>query len=222
MRDDPRYQPCDGDAGLTSPGGPHDPRQHAPAAQRNLAPILAVLSRVLPAAGTVLEVASGTGEHAVGFARELTGLIWQPSDIDARMRRSIDAHARAAGLGNIRPAVALDTSDRPWPVTAADAVVCINMVHISPWSATRGLLAGAGALLVRGAPLVIYGPFRRDGRHSAESNARFDQSLRARDPAWGVRDVADVAAEAETQGLSLAEVAEMPANNLTLVLRRAP
>ena len=193
----------------------------APAAARNGAAILDVLRTVLPPVGTVLEVASGTGEHAVRFAAALPALAFQPSDPDPRGLASIRAHARAAGLPNLLPPVALDAAAAVWPVGRAEAVLCINMIHIAPWTAAEGLLAGAARLLARGAPLVLYGPFRIGGAHTAESNARFDADLRMRDAAWGVRDLEAVAAAAGGHGLHLAERIAMPANNLAVVLRKA-
>ncbi len=196
------------------------PRRVAPAAARNRDPILAVLRGVLPASGLVLEVASGSGEHVVHFAAALPGLTFQPSDPDPGARASIDAWAAEAGLDTIRPAVALDAAAPGWPVAAADAVLCINMVHIAPWAATEGLMRGAAAILPPGAPLVLYGPYRRDGAHTAPSNAAFDADLRARNPAWGIRDLEAVAELAAAQGFGTPAVTPMPANNLTLVFRR--
>lgn len=216
---DPRYHSSDGNAGLRGSDQAGDPRLYAPAAQRNREPILEVLSRVLPGSGTVLELASGTGQHAVWFAQHLRPLVWQPSDADADMRRSIDAHAHFAGVRSIRPALAIDVTSRPWPIDSANAAVCINLLHISPWAATEGLFAGCAEVLPTGAPLAVYGPFKRDGQHTAESNARFDESLRHSDPAWGVRDVQDVAT-AGRNAFALEEVVDMPANNLVLVFRR--
>ncbi|ATR19956.1 Hypothetical protein RMHFA_03018 [Roseomonas mucosa] len=201
--------------------GAEDARRHAPAAERNREPILAVLRRHLPAEGLVLEVASGTGQHAVHFAEALPGLVFQPSDPDPSARASIDAWAAASGLPNLRPALELDASGgRNWPTLRAAAVLCINMIHISPWAATLGLMAGAARVLPPGGVLVLYGPYRRDGVETAPSNEAFDRSLRLRDPAWGLRRLEDVTAEAERQGLRRQEVAEMPANNLCLVFRR--
>ncbi len=199
-----------------------DLRLFAPATQRNRVPILDVLMRVLPARGLALEVASGTGEHALWFAQNLRPLVWQPSDPDPEMRESILSHCRGAELASLRPPLDLDTTRRPWPIVEADAVVCINLVHIAPWSATLGLLEGAAAILPPEGPLFLYGPFQRNGGHTAESNAHFDSSLRSRNPEWGVRALEDIAAEAESFGLSLAEVVEMPANNLSVVFRRRP
>jgi SAM-dependent methyltransferase len=188
----------------------------APAAERNRDPILAVLRRVLPDRGTVLEIASGTGQHAVSFARALTGLRWQPSDPSAEARDSIEAWRAEAS--NVLPPLALDAAAEAWPIDRADAVVCINMIHIAPWSACVGLLRGAGRVLPPGGVLVLYGPYKRGGAHTAPSNEAFDRDLRVRDPAWGVRDVDDVAAEARAHGLAVREIVQMPANNLTLVL----
>lgn len=197
---------------------PDDARRHAPATERNRLPILDVLRRVLPATGTVLEVASGTGQHAVFLAQALPGLVWQPSDPDPELRASIAAWRAAAGPANLRDPLALDAADAGWPVERADAVVCINMIHIAPWEAALGLFAGAARLLGAGAPLVLYGPFRQDGRHTSPGNAAFDDGLKARNPAWGVRDLGEV--ERAATGFALAETIGMPANNLTVVLRR--
>ena len=195
-------------------------KQHAPAAARNRDPILAVLRRVLPArpGALVLEVASGTGQHAVHFAQALPHLHWQPTDLDPAALASIAAWVQEAGLSNLRAPQPLDVRGA-WPVDRADALFCANMVHISPWACTLGLLEGAARLLDVGAPLVLYGPYRRGGAHTAPSNAAFDESLRARDPAWGVRDLEAVVDHA--RGFALEEVVQMPANNLTVVLRRS-
>jgi len=192
---------------------------YAPAVARNREPIGAVLARVLPPSGTVLEVASGTGEHAVHWATRFPHLTWQPSDPDPAARRSIVAHARVEGLPNLRPPLALDAAAPDWPIRRADAVLCINMIHIAPWSATPGLMAGAARLLPPGGALILYGPFREDGVPLAPGNAGFDADLRARDPAWGLRDLTAVARIAEARGLPLAERIAMPANNLALVFR---
>lgn len=199
----------------------NDARRHAPATLRNRDPILEVLRRTLPRRGRVLEIAAGSGEHAVFFAAALTGLEWQPTDPDPANLESIQAWMRDTGVGNVAEPLALDVTRQPWPVGPADAVLCINMIHIAPWSATVGLMEGAAALLPPGAPLILYGPFRRGGRHTAASNEAFDASLRARDPAWGVRDLEAVAREAEGRGLALEEEVEMPANNLILLFRKA-
>ena len=198
-----------------------DPRRFAPAAARNRDPILDAVRPHLPPTGLVLEVASGSGEHVIHFAGALPGLVFQPSDPDADARASIDARAAGSGLANIRPALAIDATAPGWPITAADAVVCINMIHIAPWAAAEGLVRAAAALLPPGAPLILYGPYRRDGAHTAPSNAAFDADLRARNPSWGVRDLEAVAALAATHGFGAPSVTEMPANNLTVVFRRA-
>jgi SAM-dependent methyltransferase len=187
---------------------------------RNREPILAVLRRVLPRQGTVLEIASGTGEHAVHFARALPGLLWQPSDIDPAALASIAAHRAAAGIASLAPPIVLDAAAGAWPLARAEAVVAINLVHISPWRVTQGLIAGAGRLLPAGGVLALYGAFREGGRHTAPSNAAFDAALRARDPQWGVRNVEEVRALAAAHLLELAERVAMPANNLTVVFRR--
>ena len=198
-------------------------RRHAPAALRNRDPILAALKRHLPARGAVLEVASGTGEHAVHFAAALPHLVFRPSDPDPDARASIDAWAEGAGLSNLRAALDLDVTAPDWEravAGGADAVLCVNMVHIAPWAATGGLMRGAARLLLADGMMCLYGPFRRDGRHTAPSNAAFDAQLRASDPAWGVRDLEAVAAEAAARGFAAPAVEEMPANNLFVAFRR--
>jgi hypothetical protein len=198
-----------------------DDRRSAPHVARNAGPIAEVLKEVLPARGLVLELASGTGEHSLHFAREFPTLLWQPSDAEPAALRSIEAWRADSGLFNLLPAISLDVRAAEWPVAAADAILAINMVHISHWAATQGLMRGAGRLLTAGAPLYLYGPFRQAGVDTAPSNAAFDESLKARDCEWGLRDVGDIAAEAERNGFNLALVAPMPANNLSLVFRRA-
>ncbi len=185
---------------------------------RNSEPILAVLKRVLPKNGLVLEVASGSGEHGAYFAGALPRLDWQPSDRDGQALASIDAH-RLAGPPNLRPAVMLDAMSARWPVLAADAIVCINMIHISPWAACEGLMAGARRTLPAGGVLYLYGPYKQGGCHTAPSNAAFDESLKSRDPAWGVRELNDVVALADRYGFEHSETVEMPANNLSVVFQ---
>lgn len=197
-----------------------DPRRHAPATERNREPILAILREVLPPNGIVLEVASGTGEHAIHFARALPGLVWRPSDPDPAALASIRAWAENARLPNLRPPLLLDASAAEWPIDAADAILCINMVHISPWEATVGLLRQSSKMLPVGGPLVLYGPYFQKGVETAPSNLAFDESLRARDSRWGLRQLEDVVALAEGLGLHLEAVHSMPANNLTIVLRK--
>jgi len=194
----------------------------APAVARNRDPILAVLREVLAAPGTVLEIASGSGEHAVHFASALPHLVWQPTDPDDEARRIIAAHAARAQLPNLLPPLELDAAAAAWPVERADAIVSINMIHIAPWRAAEGLMAGAGRLLAPGAPLYLYGPYRQHGRHTAPSNAAFDESLKARDPEWGVRDLDEVAELADRHGLALQRTVAMPANNLSVIFRRNP
>lgn len=191
-------------------------RRHAPATLRNRMAIADVLREVLPRSGTVLEIASGSGEHAAYFAGEFPALAWQPSDPDSAALTSIAAWCE--GIENVLPPLDLDAAVSAWPVSEADAVVCINMLHISPWEATLGLMTGAGRVLARGAPLILYGPFLRDDVPTAPSNLAFDESLRARDPAWGIRSIAAVAAAGT--GFTLERAIEMPANNLMLVFRR--
>jgi SAM-dependent methyltransferase len=199
---------------------PEDHRRSAPHVARNAEPIADVLRELLPERGLVLEVASGTGEHVLHFAREFPKLLWQPSDPEPSALRSIEAWRAEAGLFNLLPAISLDARAAEWPVERADAVLAINMVHISPWSATAGLMRGAGRLLAPGAPLYLYGAYRRAGIETAPSNEAFDESLKARDPEWGLRDLDDVAAEAGRHGLALERVVEMPANNLSVVFRK--
>ncbi|MGU7774612.1 DUF938 domain-containing protein [Burkholderia sp. MR1-5-21] len=203
---------------------PADPslRLSAPAAERNRGPILDVLRRVLPASGDVLEIASGTGQHVVHFAAGLPGLRWQPSDPDARARLSIAAWIAHAGVPNVRAPLAFDVRDAVWPFAVLDAIVCINMIHISPWTCAEALFAGASRVLRPGGVLVLYGPYRREGRHTAPSNEAFDAQLRSRDPSWGVRDLETVVALGLDRGLDCIEVVEMPANNLSVVFRRLP
>lgn len=195
-------------------------QRHAPATQRNRDPILDVLRTVLPPSGLVLEVASGTGEHAVHFSRNLPGLHWQPSDPSSDALASIAAWRDAEGPENLLPPLMLDAAAAAWPVARADAVVCINMIHISPWEATEGLMRGAARLLDSGAPLVLYGPFRRQGHPIEPGNAAFDEDLRRRDSRWGLRLLEDVTALAAGEGLAFERFVEMPANNLSVVYRR--
>jgi SAM-dependent methyltransferase len=204
---------------VLGPGG-GDPRRSAPHVVRNAEPIAEVLREVLPERGLVLEIASGTGEHALHFARAFQALTWQPSDPDAVALASIAAWREAAGAANLLAPVQLDAAAESWPVAAADAILCINMVHISPWTATQGLMRGAGRLLASGAPLVLYGPYRRAGAATAPSNEAFDASLKSRNPEWGLRALEAVEAEAARNGLRFERLFEMPANNVTLVFRR--
>jgi len=194
-----------------------DNRLHAPSTQRNKAAIAAVLAGWLPAAGAVLEVASGTGEHAVHFAAAFPGLAWQPSDPDPQHRRSIAAHRQAEGTANLLPPLDLDVTRPDWLLQAeVDAMVCCNMIHIAPWAAAEGLLAGAGRHLKPGGGLYLYGPFLQPGVATAPSNLAFDASLRAQNPAWGLRHLDDVARLAAANGLAAPLVEAMPANNLSL------
>ena len=187
------------------------------AAERNKGPITDVLARVLPKRGVVLEIASGTGQHVMHFARALPDLAWQPSDSDAELRDSIAMRAREERLANVKPPIDLDVTRLPWPLRSADAVVCINMIHVAPWSATSSLFEGAKALLPPQHVLFLYGPYRRFGGHTSESNAKFDSDLRAQDPGWGLRDLEAVSEVAARAGFALAEIVEMPANNFSLV-----
>jgi SAM-dependent methyltransferase len=194
----------------------------APAAERNKEPILQVLGPLLPESGTVLEIASGTGQHAVHFAAAHPALKWQPSDADEDARECIFSWIEESTLANVAPPLDLDVLREPWPIESAEAVVCINMIHISPWTAAEALLKGAGRILSPGGLLFLYGPYRRGGRHTAPSNEAFDASLRKQNPEWGVRDMEAVVGVAVGAGLMLADVVSMPANNFSLILRRAP
>jgi len=200
------------------PGDDPSARKHAPATARNREPIAEILQEELPVTGTVLEVASGSGEHCAFFAGLFPGHVWQPSDPDPGALASIASWC--AGLENVAQPIALDAAAAEWPVARADAVLCINMVHISPWEATLGLLAGAGRLLAKGAPLILYGPYRRAGVETAPSNEAFDESLKARDPRWGLRWAEEVDAAAAPHSFRRTRLAEMPANNLMLVYRK--
>ncbi len=202
-------------------GSAVDARRFAPATQRNRGPILEVLRSVLPTEGCVLEIASGTGEHAVWFAQALPALIFRPSDPDAVNRASSEAWIAHARLPNVRAPLALDAMDPGWILPEPPvALVCINMIHISPWAATLGLMRNAAAALSSAGVLYLYGPFKRGGVHTAPSNAEFDASLRVRDDSWGVRDLESVVALADGSGFELAQVSTMPANNLSVVFRR--
>lgn len=204
--------------GPWTPGdGGADAKRHAPATLRNRDAIAAVLADWLPPSGTVLEVASGSGEHAVHFAAAFPHLVWQPSDPDPDALTSIAAWSAEAGVPNVAVPAILDASARDWPIEAANAILCINMVHISPWAATLGLFAGASRLLSAGAPLILYGPYLEADVPTAESNLAFDASLRARNSEWGLRDLDSVKAAAAEAGLSFAERRAMPANNLMLL-----
>ena len=201
-----------------------DRRRYAPAAARNREPIRAALEPYLPRQGLLLEIASGSGEHVVHLAAAAaaagSALEFQPTDPDPDARASIDAWVLALGLDNVRPALALDASSSSWPVASADVILCINMIHIAPWQAAVGLIAGAGRVLGAQGTFFLYGPFRRDWQHTAPSNARFDADLRRQDPAWGVRDLEAVAALAAAAGFAPPIVESLPANNLAVIFRR--
>jgi cyclopropane fatty-acyl-phospholipid synthase-like methyltransferase len=200
-----------------------DGARASPSTARNREPILTVLQRVLPPQARVLELASGAGEHAVFVASAMPEITWQPSDPDAEARASIAEWIKAEALTNVLFPVEIDVRSDDWGVedeAPFDALVAINMIHISPWEATLALTRGAGRLLREGGVLFTYGPYKRDGAHTAQSNEAFDESLRARDSRWGVRDVADVESAARENGLQLREIVEMPANNLSLVFEK--
>jgi hypothetical protein len=197
-----------------------DDRQYAPATVRNRDFILDVLRDVLPKAGVILEIASGSGEHVVHFAKNLPSLVFQPSDPDADARLSVAAWVKATGVSNVRAPVALDVSEPVWPIAAADGIICINMIHISPWEATLGLMRRGAAILPPGSPLYLYGPYLREGIATAPSNQAFDRSLRDRNPNWGLRELEVVAATAQSARFSAPVITEMPANNLSVVFRR--
>jgi hypothetical protein len=197
-----------------------DARRFAPATLRNRDPILDLLRTTLPSSGVVLEVASGSGEHIMYFARQLPNLAWQPSDPSPAARASIAAWGADERLTNVRPPINLDAACDPWPVDHADAIICINMIHISPWEATEGLMRAAGQLLKRDSPLFLYGPFRRPGRPLELGNHNFDLDLQARDPGWGLRNLDDVIGCAAGQALGFERLVEMPANNLSVIFRK--
>ena len=197
-----------------------DVRETAPSAERNKQPILEVLERVLPPRGLVLEIGSNTGQHVAHFAKALPDLIFQPSEMDAQKHPSIVAWAGHEQLINVRPPVAFDVTRLPWPVRTADAVLCLNVIHIAPWEATLALMRGSGDILPPDGVLVTYGPYRRGGAHTAPSNETFDTSLKSRNPLWGVRDMEEVVAVANDNRLDFEEAVSMPANNFTLVFRR--
>jgi SAM-dependent methyltransferase len=197
-----------------------DRRLYFPHVARNREPILEILQRVLPRQGLVLEIASGGGEHAAYFASNLPGLRWQPTDANSEMFESIAAHRAAIGVANLLLPLHLDVTSARWPVERADAMVSCNMIHIAPWAATEGLIAGAGRTLPRGGPLYLYGPYKIDGRHTAPSNQDFDARLRAQNPIWGVRDLTNVSDLAKRYGLARSETVPMPANNLSVIFRR--
>ncbi|HET9426968.1 MAG TPA: DUF938 domain-containing protein [Allosphingosinicella sp.] len=195
-------------------------KQSSPAAGRNREPIAEVLREILPGRGLILEIASGTGEHAAFFAEAFPKLLWQPTDAEPAALRSIEAWRAESGLFNLLPPISLDVRGAHWPVTEADAILCINMVHISPWPATIGLLRGAGRLLPPGAPLYLYGPYFQKEVKTAPSNLAFDSDLKARNPEWGLRNLDTVVEEAGAHGFELDRVVQMPANNLSVVLRK--
>ena len=197
-----------------------DARRYAPSVARNKDAIAAVLARHLPASGFVLEIASGSGEHAMHFASAFPGLTFQPSDPSEEARDSIQAWRAATPLPNVLPPLDLDVTAQHWPIAHADVLTCINMIHIAPWAATLGLMQGAARLLPKGGILFLYGPYRRHGKHTAPSNAEFDASLRERDPSWGVRDLEAVAAAATATGFAAPLIEAMPANNFALIFQR--
>ena len=198
----------------------NDPRQYAPATLRNRDFIVGVLRDVLPTKGVILEIASGSGEHVVHFARNFPNLFFQPSDREPDALQSVAAWVKAMGVTNVRAPMVLDVSQSPWPIASADGIICINMVHISPWEATLGLVRGAAAILPPTAPLYLYGPYKREGFATAPSNQAFDRSLSDRNPTWGLRDLEAVAAVAQSVGFLVPTITEMPANNLSVVFRR--
>ena len=200
-----------------------DQRMFSPSAARNVAPILAILQRILPSSGSVLEIGCGTGEHVVSFAEAMPQLTWCPSDPDPQSRASASSWVRYTGLTNVCAPLDIDVCASTWGVeqdAPFEAIISLNMVHIAPWSASLGLFAGAGRLLRAGALLILYGPFTRDGAHNAPSNAAFDVSLKARNQSWGLRDIADLERLGEVSGLVLRETIEMPANNRMLVFAK--
>ncbi len=197
-----------------------DARRFAPAVARNKTAITEALARHLPATGLVLEIASGSGEHALHFAAHFPALTFQPTDPDAAALASIAAWRAEAQLANLLPPLALDVMADAWPVPKADAVLCINMIHIAPWEATVALIRGAARVLPRDGILFLYGPFKQGGTQTSPSNAEFDASLRAQDARWGVRDLEAVAEIASAAGYAAPVMEAMPANNLSVIFRR--
>ena len=197
-----------------------DARRYAPSAARNRDAILMILTSHLPEYGRVLEVASGSGEHTMHIAAAHPKLTFQPSDPDPDGRASIDAWTHHLGLTNVAPAIELEVTKSVSPSIKADVVICINMIHIAPWSATVGLMRNAAKVLPTGGLVYLYGPYRRNGEHTSPSNAAFDADLNARNPAWGIRDLEAVATLAIDHGFSASNIEAMPANNLSLFLRR--
>lgn len=197
-----------------------DPRRYAPATERNREAILAVLRDILPQMGTVLEIASGSGEHVVHFAKAFSALMFQPSERTAELLSSIAAHSGDSGLKNINPALHLDALVHPWKIDTADAAYNCNMIHIAPWRVAEGLMSGLGQVLKPDAPFLLYGPFKINGLHTAPSNASFDESLKAMDPSYGIRDLETVTELAADHALELVDRIEMPANNQSLVFRK--
>ncbi|MGB0630315.1 MAG: DUF938 domain-containing protein [Alphaproteobacteria bacterium] len=195
--------------------------RHFPATARNREAIADVLAGILPETGTVLEIGSGSGEHAVYFSDKFPHLTWQPSDPDPLNVDSIQAWSETAARSNLRPPLSINASDVILPLDAAAAVMCVNVIHISPWDATEGLMRNAARLLPPGGPLYLYGPYRIGGAHTAPSNEAFDRSLRDQNETWGVRDLEDVVAEAEKNGLSFVDRVEMPANNQSVIFRQS-
>lgn len=206
-----RFEPSD-----VLPGG----RIVSPSAERNKEPIAQVLMRLLPGPGDVLEVSSGTGQHVVHFAQAMPHIRWQPSEYDDDVLKSITGWLAQARLPNVNAPIHLDVHDKVWPVADVAAVVCLNMIHIAPPSATEALVRGAGRIMRSGGILFLYGPYRREGRHTSASNESFDRMLRARNPDWGVRNLEDVALLATSAGFELREVKDMPANNFAVVFRK--
>ena len=208
------------DKGRFYEGAIEGSKRSAPAALRNREPIAEVLGDWLPTSGLVLEIASGTGEHVAYFARAFPSLDWQPSDVEPVALASIESWRREANVANLRSPVELDASSHDWPIASADAVLSINMVHISPWASALGLIAGSARILPSGGALILYGPWTKGGVETAPSNLAFDADLKRRNPEWGLRLVEDFAAAAEKAGLALQDQREMPANNRMLLLRK--
>jgi SAM-dependent methyltransferase len=192
----------------------------SPSAERNKGPVAEVLKQVLPDRGLVLEIGSGTGQHVVHFAREAPHLTWQPSERDPECLQSIALWLAAERQPNVLAPLRLDVGELPWPIASGAAVVSLNMIHIAPWDAGMALIRGAAAVLGPGGLLFLYGPFRRGARHTSPSNEAFDRQLRGQNPAWGVRDLEEVARYAAARGFGPPETHDMPANNLSVVLRK--
>lgn len=205
---------------MTQSDGHHPAVEDSPAADRNKEPILTVLRPLLPPTGLVLEIASGTGQHIVHFAQAVPNLTWQPTEPDTDRLDIIQRRLSRENLSNVNPPLLLNVFDSPWLIEQPSVIVCINMIHIAPWTATQALFQGASHFLTDEGLLFLYGPYRRFGHHTAPSNEAFDRDLQWRNPAWGLRDMEAVTDLGQATGLELSDVVEMPSNNFSLIFRK--